>query len=30
MLHLDLEGTHYEIGRKLGEFFKEQKKSFSN
>lgn len=28
MLHLDLEGTHYEIGRKLGEFFKEQKRAF--
>lgn len=24
MIHLDLTGTHYEMGRKLGSFFKEQ------
>lgn len=28
MVHLDLEGTHYEIGRKLGNFFLEQKTTF--
>ena len=28
MVHLDLEGTHYEIGRKLGGFFNEQKTGF--
>ena len=28
MVHLDLEGTHYEIGQELGNFFQEQKTIF--
>lgn len=28
MTHLELEGTHYDIGRKLGSFLKKQKTSF--